>query len=176
MGDIANHFRKILSELGENPNREGLVDTPDRVERMYKEVFTGLKQEEPEIKVFENKEEYKDMVIVKEIPFASFCEHHFLPFIGEAHVGYIPDTHYIGLSKVARVVDFYAKRPQIQERLTSQVSDYLYTKLNAQGVIVIIEAEHLCMTIRGVKKPGSITTTSAIRGDIDKEEFIAILN
>lgn len=172
MGRIAELFREILIEIGEDPDREGLRDTPDRVERMYAEVFAGLKQGEPNITVFENTEGYRDMVIVKEIPFSSFCEHHCIPFLGKAHVGYIPGTKYIGLSKIARIIDFFAKRLQVQERLTDQVASYLFNKMDAQGVIVMIEAEHLCMTIRGVKKSGSKTITTAIRGDIDKDEFI----
>lgn len=172
MGKIAELFRDILIEIGEDPDREGLRDTPDRIERMYAEVFAGLNQKEPDITVFNNTEGYRDMIIVKDIPFFSFCEHHVLPFIGKAHVGYIPRTKYIGLSKIARVVDFFGKRLQVQERLTDQIASYLFNKMDAQGVIVMVEAEHLCMTIRGVRKPGSKTITTAIRGDIDKEEFI----
>lgn len=175
MGKIAQLFRQILSELGENPDREGLRDTPDRVEKMYSEVFAGLKQDEPNITVFENQEKYKDMVIVKDIAFSSFCEHHFVPFVGKVHIGYIPTTKYIGLSKVARVVDFFAKRPQVQERLTMEVADFLYNRLDPQGLVVVMEAEHMCMTIRGVKKPGTRTITSAIRGKIDKNEFLELI-
>jgi len=176
LGRIADLFREILIEIGENPDREGLIDTPDRVERMYREVFSGLSSDEPNITVFDNTERYQDLVIVRDIDFSSFCEHHLLPFIGKAHIGYIPSReNYIGLSKIARVVDFFAKRPQVQERLTSQISDFLYEKLNAQGIIVVLEAHHLCMGIRGVKKESSITTTSAIRGRIDKQEFLQLL-
>ena len=175
MGKIADLFREILAEIGENPDREGLVETPERIERMYKEIFASLNQQEPDIKVFTNDEGYKDMIIVRDIPFNSVCEHHFVPFVGKAHVGYIPNDRYLGLSKVARVIDFFSKKPQLQERLTMEVADFIYKKVNPKGLMVILEAEHHCMTTRGVKKPGSITTTAAIRGHFDKNEFINLL-
>ncbi len=173
---MAGLFREILIEIGEDPDRSGLQDTPVRIARMYKEVFSSLNKTEPDITVFPNTENYNDMVIVKDIPFYSFCEHHFVPFVGKGYVGYIPDKTYIGLSKIARIIDFYSKKPQIQERLTTEVADYLFLKLVPQGVMVILSAEHHCMTVRGVKKPGSKTITSAIRGDFDKTEFINLIN
>jgi len=175
LGKIANLFREILKEIGENPNREGLKDTPDRIEKMYSEVFASMGAKEPNITVFNNDEGYKDMVIVKDISFVSFCEHHFVPFVGKAHVGYLPTDKYIGLSKIARVIDFFCKKPQVQERLNMEIADYLYEKVGPKGLMVILEAEHHCMTIRGVKKPGSVTTTSAIRGKFDKNEFINLI-
>lgn len=163
--------RMILEAIGENPEREGLQRTPVRVARMYEEIFCGLK-EEPEThlqKMFS--EEHEEMVLVKDIPLYSMCEHHLLPFFGKAHVAYIPRRGNItGLSKLARVVEGYAKRPQLQERLTSQIADAIMKKLNPYGVLVVIEAEHMCMTIRGVNKPGSKTVTSAVRGLFERSE------
>jgi len=175
MGNIQALFRRILEEIGENPQRSGLIDTPHRIEKLYKEVFSSLNEQEPDVTVFPNEEGYKDMVIVRDIPFYSMCEHHLLPFIGYAQVGYLPAENYIGLSKIGRVVDFYAKKPQIQERMTMEIADYLYDKIQPKGLMVILEAEHQCMTIRGVKKAGSKTITSAIRGKFDKNEFISLL-
>lgn len=161
----------ILEAIGEDPSREGLKDTPARVARMYEEIFCGLK-EDPEAnleKIFA--EDHKEMVIVKDIPLYSMCEHHLLPFYGKAHVAYIPrEGKVTGLSKLARVVEGYAKRPQLQERLTSQVADTIMRRLNPMGVLVVIEAEHMCMTFRGVRKPGSKTVTSAVRGLFQKSE------
>jgi GTP cyclohydrolase I len=167
---------ELLTWLQLDKNHPDLKDTPRRIAKSYLELFNGLYDADPNITVFDNTEQYHDMITVKDIPFSSMCAHHFLPFIGKAHVGYIPfaDGKYIGLSKIARVLEYFAKRPQVQERLTDQVANYLFEKLQCQGVIVIIEAEHLCMTTRGVSKPGSITTTSAIRGRIDKNEFIQL--
>lgn len=163
---IEEGVRLILEGIGEDPNREGLLKTPSRVARMYKEVFAGL-YEDPAVH-FETTfdEHHEELVIVHDIPFYSMCEHHLVPFFGKAHVAYIPakSGHICGISKLARLVDAYARRPQVQERLTSQVADTLMEQLNPQGVIVIMEAEHLCMSMRGVKKPGSKTTTSAVRG------------
>lgn len=162
---IKEAVRMILEAIGEDPEREGLTETPDRVARMYNEIFSGL-EEDPEShleKVFS--EEHEEMIIVKDIPLYSMCEHHLLPFYGRAHVAYIPrEGKVTGLSKLARVVEGYAKRPQLQERLTSQIADSIMRKLNAQGALVVVEAEHMCMTFRGVKKPGSKTVTSAVRG------------
>lgn len=158
--------RMILEGIGEDPDREGLLKTPSRVARMYEEVFAGL-YEDPAVH-FETTfdEHHEELVIVHDIPFYSMCEHHLVPFFGKAHVAYIPakSGRICGISKLARLVDAFARRPQVQERLTSQVADTLMEQLNPQGVIVIMEAEHLCMSMRGVKKPDSKTTTSAVRG------------
>lgn len=158
--------RELLLAVGEDPDREGLRDTPARVARAYEEIFAGLYTEpdEPLERTFD--EGHGELVLVKDIPLFSTCEHHLVPFHGFAHVGYIPsvDGRVTGLSKIARMVDLYAKRPQVQERLTGQVADALVRKLEPRGVIVVIEAEHLCMAMRGVRKPGSRTTTSAVRG------------
>ncbi len=162
---ISNAVREILEAIGENPDREGLRDTPLRVARMCEEVFSGLNKEPDEHLSVCFTEQVDEMVLVKDIPLYSFCEHHLLPFYGKAHVAYIPRHGKVtGLSKLARVVETYARRPQLQERLTSQVADCLVRMLNPLGVIVVIEAEHMCMTIRGVNKPGSKTITSAVRG------------
>jgi GTP cyclohydrolase I len=150
--------------VGEDPDREGLQETPDRVARMYKEVFQGLHQD-PRVhlqKLFTQK--YDEMVLVKDIRFESFCEHHLLPFIGQAHVAYLPNGKVVGLSKIPRVIDVLAKRPQMQERLTEEVADLLMRELDAKGVAVVIEASHSCMTVRGVHKPNSSFVTSAMRG------------
>ena len=157
--------REILAAVGEDPDREGLVETPERVARMYEEIFSGL-EDDPKrhVKLF-NEERNEELVIVRDIPMYSMCEHHLLPFIGRAHIAYIPrDGRVIGLSKLSRVVDSFARRPQLQERLTSQIADFLDEQLDPLGVAVVIEAEHLCMSMRGVKKPGSKTVTSAVRG------------
>jgi len=163
---IQQGVRLILEGIGEDPAREGLMDTPKRVANMYEEVLSGI-GEDPG-KLFEKSfcENHNEMVIVKDIPFYSICEHHLAPFFGMAHVGYIPgaDGLICGISKLARLVDLFARRLQVQERLTSQVADTLVEELDPEGVIVVIEAEHLCMSMRGVKKPGSKTTTSAVRG------------
>jgi GTP cyclohydrolase I len=163
---IERGVRLILEGVGEDPNREGLLDTPRRVARMYEEVFSGLDRDPAEFFEKSFGENHTEMVLVKDIPFYSVCEHHLVPFFGMAHIGYIPgkEGRICGLSKLARLLDLFARRPQVQERLTSQVADTLVTQLNPQGVIVVIEAEHLCMSMRGVKKPGSKTTTSAVRG------------
>ena len=161
---IRRAVREILLAVGEDPDREGLKETPDRVARMYAEVFAGLRID-PGVhltKLFD--ENYDEMVVERDISFASFCEHHLLPFTGHAHVAYLPNGKVIGLSKIARVVDALAKRPQVQERLTSQVADLLMAELGARGVAVVIEASHSCMTVRGVSKPGSTCITSALRG------------
>ncbi len=158
--------REILAAIGENPDRDGLKDTPSRVARAYEEMFAGLGQNPADVlsAVFELGHE--EMILVKDIELYSMCEHHLLPFHGVAHVAYIPgiDGRITGLSKIARLVDVYAKRPQVQERLTTQVADALVEHLGARGVIVVVEAEHLCMSMRGVRKPGSRTVTSAVRG------------
>ncbi|HEX3032315.1 MAG TPA: GTP cyclohydrolase I FolE [Bacillota bacterium] len=162
---IATAVRMILEAIGEDPDREGLQDTPARVARMYQEIFHGLEEDPRQYLKTLFTEEHDEMVLVKDIPFYSMCEHHLLPFFGKAHVAYIPAKGKItGLSKLARVVESVAKRPQLQERLTSSVADMIMEALEAQGVMVVVEAEHMCMTMRGVKKPGSLTTTSAVRG------------
>lgn len=162
---IQNAVREILIAVGEDPDREGLVETPKRVANMYEEIFAGLTEDPKQhIKLF-NEQSNDEMVIVKDIPFYSMCEHHLLPFFGKAHIGYIPsDNKIIGLSKLARIVDNFAKKPQVQERLTSDVADFLNDNLQPKGVAVIMEAEHMCMTMRGARAAGSKTQTSALRG------------
>ncbi|MBQ6899191.1 MAG: GTP cyclohydrolase I FolE [Clostridia bacterium] len=164
---IEKAVREILIAIGEDPDREGLVETPGRVARMYEEIFTGLENDpEQHLKVF-NEEKNEEMVVVRDIPLYSMCEHHLLPFVGKAHIVYIPGSgKVIGLSKLARIVDNFARRPQIQERLTSQIADFLMEHLEPQGVAVVIEAEHLCMTMRGARSAGAKTTTSALRGSM----------
>lgn len=178
---IEKAVKNILEAIGEDTSREGIKDTPKRVSRMYAEIFSGMeKNPEKEITVFHN-EDHEEMIMVRDISFYSICEHHLVPFIGHAHVAYIPKKGFItGLSKIVRVIEVFAKRPQVQERLTSQIADLLMKKLNPRGVLVIIEAEHLCMSMRGVKKPGAITTTSAVRGifqknSITRSEALALL-
>ena len=162
---IQNAVREILIAVGEDPDREGLLETPKRVANMYEEIFAGLTEDPKQhIKLF-NEQSNDEMVIVKDIPFYSMCEHHFLPFFGKAHIGYIPsDNKIIGLSKLARIVDNFAKKPQVQERLTSDIADFLNDNLQPKGVAVIMEAEHMCMTMRGARAAGSKTQTSALRG------------
>ncbi len=165
-GKIEQGVRLILEGIGEDPDREGLLKTPDRVAKMYQEIFAGMNEDPADHFEVTFDEEHEEMVLVRDIPFYSMCEHHLAPFFGMAHVAYIPavDGRICGLSKLARLVDTYAKRPQVQERLTSQIADTLIEQLHPQGVIVVLEAEHMCMSMRGVKKPGSRTTTSAVRG------------
>ena len=162
---IEKAVKEILSAIGEDPKRSGIKDTPRRVAKMYADLFSGLHKDPiREISIF-HEEDHEEMVMVKDIPFYSMCEHHLVPFIGKAHVVYIPTSGRVtGLSKLVRVVEIFAKRPQVQERLTSQIADTLVNRLKPRGVIVIIEAEHLCMSMRGVKKPGAVTVTSAVRG------------
>ncbi len=161
---IARAVREILAAVGENPDREGLQHTPMRVARMYAEVLGGLHESPRQyLKTFFT-ERYDELVVLKDIPFHSMCEHHLLPFAGEAHIAYLPDGRIVGVSKLARVVEAYARRPQVQERMTSQIADLLMEELHAKGVAVILKATHLCMTCRGVKKPGSVMITSALRG------------
>jgi GTP cyclohydrolase I len=162
---IAAAVREILYAIGEDPDREGLKETPQRVARMYDELTAGLRSDPAEhLKIFFT-ETYDEMVVLRDVAFHSICEHHLLPFEGRAHIAYLPDGKVVGLSKLARVVDAFAHRPQVQERLTVQIADLLMEKLNAKGVAVVIEAVHSCMTCRGVKKPGSVMVTSAIRGE-----------
>ena len=162
---IQNAVREILIAVGEDPDREGLLETPKRVANMYEEIFAGLTEDPKQhIKLF-NEQSNDEMVIVKDIPFYSMCEHHLLPFFGKAHIGYIPsDNKIIGLSKLARIVDNFAKKPQVQERLTSDIADFLNDNLQPKGVAVIMGAEHMCMTMRGARAAGSKTQTSALRG------------
>ncbi|MGC3954583.1 MAG: GTP cyclohydrolase I FolE [Propionicimonas sp.] len=162
---VAAAVREILIGIGEDPDRDGLRDTPGRVARAYAEMFTGLEADAGEVLATTFDLGHDEMVLVRDIEVWSTCEHHLLPFTGVAHVAYVPSGGKItGLSKLARLVDVYAKRPQVQERLTSEVADALVEHLNPQGVMVVIECEHLCMTMRGVRKPGSKTVTSAVRG------------
>jgi GTP cyclohydrolase I len=161
---IRHAVREILIAIGEDPDREGLLETPARVARMYAEVFSGL-HSDPRIhlqKTFTQK--HDEMVLVKDIDFSSCCEHHLVPFLGKAHIAYLPNGHVVGLSKLARVVDSVARRPQVQERMTEEIADLIMEELDPRGVGVILEATHMCMTIRGVKKPGTTTVTSAMRG------------
>ncbi|MHB8172138.1 MAG: GTP cyclohydrolase I FolE [Thermincolia bacterium] len=168
---IEQAVRLILEAIGEDPEREGLVHTPKRVARMYEEIFCGLHIDPKEHLQVMFTEEHEEMVLVKDIPFYSMCEHHLLPFFGKAHVAYIPRKGKItGLSKLARTVETIAKRPQLQERLTSQIADIIMEALDPMGVLVVVEAEHMCMTMRGVKKSGSLTLTSAVRGLFKKNE------
>jgi GTP cyclohydrolase I len=158
--------REILLAIGEDPNRDGLADTPRRVARMYEEIFSGLREDPGEHLKVVFEANHDEMVMVKDIPVYSVCEHHLVPWFGHAHVAYIPseDGRITGLSKLARLVDGFSRRPQVQERLTSQVADRLVEVLSPRGVLVVVEAEHLCMSMRGVRKPGATTVTSAVRG------------
>jgi len=179
--DIASHFRTIIELLGLDMADPNLVETPERVAKMYLELFAGLSEgAEPRVTFFPNEERYTSMVMEKDIPFYSLCSHHFVPFYGHAHVAYIPNESIVGLSKMARIVEFYARRPQLQERLTEQIASFMAEKLDPQGVMVVIEARHLCVEMRGVKKPGALTVTSAIRGIFNtkpvREEFLDLLN
>lgn len=179
--DIASHFRKIIELLGLDLEDPNLVETPERVAKMYLELFAGLSEgAEPRVTFFPNDEGYTSMVMEKDIPFYSLCSHHFVPFYGHAHVAYIPNQSIVGLSKMARIVEFYARRPQLQERLTEQIAGFMAQKLDPQGVMVVVEARHLCVEMRGIKKPGALTVTSAIRGIFNtqsvREEFLDLLN
>ncbi|GAA2606651.1 GTP cyclohydrolase I FolE [Streptomyces axinellae] len=164
----ANAVRELLIAVGEDPDREGLVETPARVARAYREMFAGLRQRPEDVLTTTFDLGHDEMVLVKDIEVVSQCEHHLLPFHGVAHVGYIPATSgkITGLSKLARLVDVFARRPQVQERLTTQIADSLMKILEPRGVIVVIECEHMCMSVRGVRKPGAQTTTSAVRGQL----------
>jgi GTP cyclohydrolase I len=171
----------MLLAIGEDPSREGLLETPRRIADMYAEIFSGLSIDPQEYLKVGFEVSHDEMVILREIPFYSMCEHHFLPFHGEAHVGYIPDGRVVGISKLARVVEAFARRPQLQERLTSQIAEAIMDGLNPDGVAVVIEAEHLCMTMRGVQKPGSRMVTSAMRGlfkqsSVTRGEFLSLVS
>ncbi|WP_419849938.1 GTP cyclohydrolase I FolE [Candidatus Poriferisocius sp.] len=158
--------REILAAIGEDPNRDGLLDTPGRVARMYAEICGGLHEDPASHLTRQFEADHDEMILVRDIPLYSLCEHHLIPFLGKAHVGYIPneDGCITGLSKLARVVDGYARMPQVQERLTTQIADAIEGALNPRGVLVVVEAEHLCMSMRGIRKPGANTVTSAVRG------------
>ncbi len=161
---IERAVREILAAVGEDPQREGLRETPGRVARMFAELFSGLRQDpRVHLRKFFN-EKYDEMVLVRDISFNSMCEHHLLPFSGVAHVGYIPNGKVVGLSKLARVIEVVSHRPQVQERMTEEIADLLIEELEVKGVAVVIEAEHSCMTVRGVRKPGSVCVTSAMKG------------
>lgn len=171
---------ELLLAIGEDPSREGLADTPRRIADMYAEIFGGLAIDPAEYLTVGFEVAHDEMVILRNIPFYSMCEHHFLPFHGEAHVGYVPDGRVVGISKLARVVETYARRPQLQERLTSQVAETVMNALQPDGVAVVVEAEHLCMTMRGVRKPGSRMVTSAMRGQfkrssVTRSEFLSLV-
>lgn len=161
---IEGAVRVILRAIGEDPGREGLRDTPARVARMYAELCEGLRKDPRQDLQARFRERYDEIVLVKDIPFHSICEHHLLPFIGEAHVAYLPNGSVLGISKLARVVDALAHRPQVQERLTTEIAEIIHRELKPKGVAVVIEASHACMTVRGVKKPGTSVTTSAMLG------------
>ncbi|MCA1580728.1 MAG: GTP cyclohydrolase I FolE [Acidobacteria bacterium] len=181
ISEIARHVESILRLLGLDLADPNIAETPERVAKMYLELFRGLDEgAEPKVTLFPNDERYAAMVIEKDIPFYSMCSHHLVPFYGHAHMAYIPNDKIIGLSKMPRIVDFYAQRPQLQERLTEQVAGFLSEKLTPQGVMVVIEARHLCVEMRGIKKPGALTVTSAIRGIFYnrpvREEFLDLLN
>lgn len=172
--------REILSAIGEDPDREGLRRTPERVAAAYAELFVGLREDPRRHLRVTFDEQHREMVILKDIPFASSCEHHLLPFTGHAHIGYIPQGRVVGLSKLARLVEGYARRPQVQERLTSEIADALMEEVQPDGCGVVIEATHTCMTIRGIQKPGATMITSAMRGGFKRRpetraEFFAIV-
>lgn len=179
---IMKAVREILIAVGEDPDRAGLVETPKRVANMYEEIFAGLKEDPKQHLKFFDEKSNDEMVIVRDIPFASMCEHHLLPFVGKAHIAYIPsDNRIIGLSKLARIVDNFAKKPQVQERLTHDIADFINDNMKPKGVAVIIEAEHMCMSIRGAKASGSKTQTSALRGILrtdarSRAEVLALLD
>jgi len=177
---IKRAVHDILIAIGEDPSREGIKETPRRIAEMYAEVFNGMKEDPREVLSVGFEEGHNEMVILKDIPFYSMCEHHLLPFYGMAHIGYIPKGRVVGASKLGRVVEILAKRPQLQERLTTQIADTIVEALQPEGVAVVIEAEHLCMTMRGVKKPGSNIVTSAMRGSfrtraVTRSEFLSLI-
>ena len=172
---IEKAIASIIEAIGENPQREGLRDTPRRVARLYEEFFSGMKQDPSEALSVSFEEEYQGIVILKDIPFYSICEHHLLPFFGKAHIGYMPNGRVVGASKLARALDVLAHRPQLQERLTNQVADTLFNTLEPAGVGVFLQAEHLCLSLRGVQKPGTLIVTSALRGCLTRSEFLTHL-
>jgi GTP cyclohydrolase I len=172
--------REIIAAIGENPSREGLVETPRRIAQMYADLFSGLYEDPRAVLATGFQESHKEMVVLKNIPFYSLCEHHFLPFHGQAHVGYVPEGRIVGVSKIARAIDILARRPQMQERLTSQIADAIMEGLQPDGAAVVIEAEHLCLSMRGAQKPGTVMVTSAIRGGfrrrgVTRSEFLSLV-
>lgn len=169
---IEEAVKLLLEGIGEDISREGLVETPERIARMYEEIFAGMEEDAGDFLSKRFHVENNDIVLEKDIVFYSMCEHHLLPFYGKAHVAYIPDGEVAGLSKLARTVETFAKRPQLQERMTNQIADAIMEHLHAKGVMVMIEAEHMCMTMRGIKKPGSKTVTCAKRGEFTKNEAL----
>lgn len=179
---IENAVRELLIGMGENPDREGLAKTPERVAKSYAEIFGGLHKTAEDVLTTTFSLGHDELIVVKDIPLYSTCEHHLLPFHGVGHVGYIPSEagQITGLSKIARLVDLYARRPQVQERLTTQIADAMVNILDARGVIVVIECEHLCMSMRGIRKPGATTITSAVRGQLrdatTRAEAMALIN
>jgi GTP cyclohydrolase I len=178
---IEHAVAEMLQAIGEDPTREGLLDTPARIARMYSEIFSGLRIDPAEYLQVGFEVAHDELVILRDIPFYSMCEHHFLPFHGQAHVGYIADGRVVGISKIARVVEGFARRPQLQEQLTSQIAETLMEALQPDGAAVVVEAEHLCMTMRGVQKPGSRMVTSAMRGQfrrssVSRSEFLALVH
>ncbi len=178
---IQDAVRQIIKAVGDDPRREGLAETPLRIAEMYREIFAGI-QADPVAELTVGFEEgHQEMVVLKDIPFYSMCEHHLLPFFGTVAVGYLPNGRLVGISKLARVVEIFAKRPQLQERMTSQIADTIASALQPQGVAVVVRAEHLCITMRGIKKPGAQMVTSAVRGCFEsnqgtRAEFLALLN
>ena len=177
---IKQAVHDILVAIGEDPSREGIRETPRRIAEMYAEVFRGMSEDPREVLSVGFEEGHNEMVILKDIPFYSICEHHLLPFYGMAHIGYIPKGRVVGASKLGRVVEILAKRPQLQERLTTQIANTIVEALQPQGVAVVIEAEHMCMTMRGVKQPGSNIVTSAMRGSfrtraVTRAEFLSLI-
>jgi GTP cyclohydrolase I len=169
---IERAVREILIAIGEDPDRDGVLGTPERVADAYAYLFAGLGEDPTRHLEVGFMESARDTVLVRDIPLASLCEHHLLPFIGKAHLGYAPNGRVVGLSKLARLVEGYARRPQLQERLTAQIADALYESLGSRGSMVVIEADHSCMTARGVQKPGSVTVTSAVRGIYEEDEAL----
>jgi len=172
--------REIIAAIGEDPSREGLLDTPRRIAQMYADLFSGLYEDPREVLTTGFQESHKEMVVLKNIPFYSLCEHHFLPFHGQAHVGYVPEGRIVGVSKIARAIDILARRPQMQERLTSQIADAIMDGIQPDGAAVVIEAEHLCLSMRGAQKPGTVMVTSAIRGGfrrrgVTRSEFLSLV-
>ena len=166
---IARAVREILIAIGEDPKREGLIETPKRVAEAYTHLFAGLLEDPARYLEGSFAEETRDLIVIRDLPVASFCEHHILPFIGKAHVGYVPNSRVAGFSELAHVVEGYARRPQLQERLTAQVVDTVHGKLDSLGAVVVVEAEHMCMSIRGAEVPGSVAVTSAARGVFEED-------
>lgn len=171
---LSDAAKSILEAIGDDTGREGLKDTPERVAKMFLEVTSGLRESEPKITTFSS-EGHDQMITVLGLGYWSLCEHHLAPFFGKVHIGYLPGKKLAGLSKFGRVADFFAKRPQIQENMTSQIADFINAKIEPKGLIVVVEGTHLCMSMRGVKKPDHLTITSAIRGNIPKQEFFDLL-